>query len=144
MTSLEAVTTVPFLQVKLKVVVSCRGGVSIWPEVPVTESPGPVKVQEVALVVDHLMVQALPLSVKAFRVLRVISGLGQEESGGAVAKQEPSQRYLAASVCPQEFTPETQFVPFKSEQACSASFWHWPSVVQAKPTSQYLSGKPTD
>lgn len=63
-----------------------------------TESPGPVKVQEVASVVDHLMVQALPLSVKALRVLKVMVGLGQEESAGGVAKQEPSQRYLAASV----------------------------------------------
>ena len=71
---------------------------SIWPEVPVTESPGPVKVQEVASAVDHLMAQDLPLSVKALRVLKVMVGLGQELSGGAVAKQEPSQRYLAASV----------------------------------------------
>lgn len=36
------------------------GGVSICPDVPVTETPGPVKVQEVELVVDHLMVQAEP------------------------------------------------------------------------------------
>ena len=38
----------------------------------------------------------------------VISGLGQDESGGVPALQTPSQLYLADEVCPQELAGEVQ------------------------------------